>query len=189
MDLGCGCGYLLQVLEKNGYKNLFGVEIDKKQMENAKKNLKFTKLYKIEITKFLKKVKDKFDIIILYDVIEHIPKNNIINLLNLIYKRLNNNGILIIKTPNADLPLTAGKMRYIDFGHEIIFNKDSIETVLRIAKFKSFIFKPASSISVLKTILKNFFDLFLRFFLCFYLSPREAFSMILTPNFITIAKK
>ena len=40
LDLGCGGGEFLQILEGLGYENLYGVDIDTSVIKIAKKNLK-----------------------------------------------------------------------------------------------------------------------------------------------------
>jgi 2-polyprenyl-3-methyl-5-hydroxy-6-metoxy-1,4-benzoquinol methylase len=192
LDIGCGCGYLLRALEIRGFKRLSGVELDKYQYLEAKKILNKVKLFNSDACAFLKKSKKKFNVIIAYDFIEHLSKNKIIPFLRLARYRLCNGGILIIKTPNADSPLTASRMRYGDFTHEIIFNSESISMVLNEAKYSKTICcrtKTSNSITtIIKDLFKNIIDLFLRVYLFTYIG-RKAFNRILTTNFIAISKK
>jgi 2-polyprenyl-3-methyl-5-hydroxy-6-metoxy-1,4-benzoquinol methylase len=192
LDVGCGAGFLLNALECEDYKNLTGVELDKNQYLEAKKHLKFSKLFNQDCIEFLNKTEERYDIIFLYDLLEHIPKEKIIRLLKLIYKSLNNKGVLVIKTPNADSPYFASRMRYGDFTHETSFNKESVETVLREAGFSNIICKSTKFPFSLKSLgvypIRLLGNIILRIYMISYIGL-EALNIILTPNFIIIAKK
>jgi cyclopropane fatty-acyl-phospholipid synthase-like methyltransferase len=193
LDIGCGLGFLLMALELENYKNLYGVEIDKKQFQNSKKNLKFSKLFNQDAFIFLKNCRERFDIIFLYDFLEHIKKEKIINFLKFVYKNLKKEGYLIIKTPNADSPLLSSRMRYNDFTHETAFNENSIKMILRETGFKDITCSKNSSATnllfniIIKPI-RYLGDFILRFYMFTYIG-KKAFKIILTPNFLIKAKR
>lgn len=195
LDVGCGAGFLLKVLENLGFSELSGVEISTTQIQEAKKILTKSKIYNMDIFDFFEKNSNKkYDVIFLYDVIEHIEKDKIIYLLKIIFNLLNNEGVLIIRTTNADSPFFSGMMRYIDFTHSTSFNKESIKMVLRSAGFNKIENRKTKSIFLsgfgrLVTFPIQFFgDLLTRLYLFTYLGF-DSFKIILTPNFITVAKK
>jgi len=193
LDIGCGVGFLLMALESENYKNLYGVEVDKKQFQEAKKNLKFSKLFNQDAFIFLKSCKEKFDIIFLYDVLEHIKKEKIINFLKLLYKNLRQEGYLIIKTPNADSPIFSSRLRYIDFTHKLILNEESVKMILREAGFKDIICSKTSPATnpLFNTVIKPIRylgDFILRFYMFTYIGEK-AFKIILTPNFLIKVRK
>ena len=74
-DVGCGPGFLLSGIKN---KKLFGIENDQSAINTASQ---YAKIYKIDLNKKFK-IKDKFDIVVCYHVIEHI-KNPVIFLNNL----------------------------------------------------------------------------------------------------------
>lgn len=194
LDIGCGTGFLLKVLEDNLYLNLYGIERDKAQFEESKKLLKTTKLYNKDVLDYLKENNQKFNVIFLMDLIEHIPKDKIVSMLKQLYSCLDKNGFLIIKTPSAESPLFSGKGRYCDFTHKIAFNQNSIKMVLREAGFNEILCKSTkfyynSPLSILSWIVRFVGNFILRLYLASYLGIKEAINIILTPNFITIAKK
>jgi 2-polyprenyl-3-methyl-5-hydroxy-6-metoxy-1,4-benzoquinol methylase len=192
LDIGCGAGFLLRVLEEQGFKNLVGVEIDASQANEAKKGLSHSFIFNEDVFSFFNNNKEKYDIVFLYDLIEHINKENIVPLLKLIHNSLNMDGIIIIKTPNADSPLFASRMRYLDFTHEILFNKESIEMVLREAGFKDISCKGQKTFfsigKILSWPIRFFGDSTIRLYLATYIGW-NSFRLILTPNFIITAKK
>lgn len=192
LEIGCGSGFLLNALELSGFNNITGVEVDFNQSEIAKKNTLKSKIINQDIFDFFSTNSEKFDIVFLYDLIEHIEKKNIIALLKLVCKSLPDSGVLVIKTTNADSVMFASRMRYIDFTHEISFNKESIEMVLREAGFMDIkVRKPKTISSLIKFVILPFkliCNVLLRLYLSMYIGVC-AFKIILEPNFIIRAKK
>jgi 2-polyprenyl-3-methyl-5-hydroxy-6-metoxy-1,4-benzoquinol methylase len=139
VDLGCGMGHFLNFLVKERYKNYIGIDASEENIEFCRKN-NFNVVFE-DIFEFLKKTDETFDAVIMNDIIEHLEKTEIILLLQLIFKSLDHNGCLIIKTPNAANPIMAPSSRYYDFTHELLFTEESISQVLRISSFSQiFIF-------------------------------------------------
>jgi len=100
LDIGCNYGSLIYNLYKNGYKNVYGIDINKKSIRNGQKNYKEIKnKIKIYTGKKIPWRKEHFDIILMFDVIEHIPE--VEKFLKLEVNRvLKRNGLLIFQTPN-----------------------------------------------------------------------------------------
>lgn len=142
LDLGCGTGQFLYFLEKQGYKNYYGIDISKQQIQFCKN--KITERVEVaDIFEFLKDKKNNFDIIVANDVFEHLPKNRLIEFSKLIHISLKNNGILLIKVPNMSNPF--GLMnRYIDITHEVGFTEHSLSTVLETGGFQKVEIKGAA---------------------------------------------
>lgn len=191
LDLGCGTGQFIKVLLTKGFKNITGVEIDEGQYLKAKEFVPEAKVFHGDIFTHLEKNTEKFDIISLIDVIEHIPKEKVVTLLSLIRQHLSPGGVIIIRTPNADSTLIAPRFRYLDFTHQFILNQESMGTLLREAGISQFSFR--KSIIPRKgfkgrilSLYQKFFELFLRLYLFTYIHE-AAYRMILSPNFITIA--
>tara|TARA_B100000029_G_C17586176_1_gene961183 strand:+ start:1240 stop:2112 length:873 start_codon:yes stop_codon:yes gene_type:complete len=98
LDIGAGEGYLLNFFSKRNYKcygvdqSLYGI---KNHNPKLLKKIKFVNCNIVKDDFFSGK---KFDIIFLMNVAEHVSNFNI--LLKKIYKKLNKNGILVIRVPN-----------------------------------------------------------------------------------------
>ncbi|MFH6767361.1 class I SAM-dependent methyltransferase [Gaetbulibacter aquiaggeris] len=92
LDIGCGDGFLLDKLNEQGFKKLFGIDpyLEKEIQKNDYKIRK-------ESVEGLVNEKCKFDIIILSHVFEHFeePHSSLKN----IYKLLESNGALILRSP------------------------------------------------------------------------------------------
>jgi SAM-dependent methyltransferase len=126
LDLGCGSGYLVNFLIQSGYQNVLGIDNSIEQVEFASK--KGLPVIQANALDFLKENRD-FDLIILTDVIEHLKKDEIIDLLESILSALAVGGSVIIRTGNASA-IYGTTMRYIDFTHELEFTETSMRQVL-----------------------------------------------------------
>lgn len=190
LDLGCGTGQLLAVLHQQKFTNLSGIEFDKGQYEAAKELVPTASLQQGDFFKLLEPNTQKYDVIFMIDVIEHIQKDQIVTLLSLIKNHLAPNGKLCIRTPNADFPLTAPRFRYIDITHVTIFTQESMATLLRLAGFSQFIFRPSyiprSGIKkIIFNTIRKIGDSLLRLYLYVYIHEAAKRS-ILSPNFNTV---
>lgn len=138
VDLGCGMGHFLYFLKRNGYENYFGVDVSRECVDFCykKKLAPKNRLLCDDVVSFFQKGKDNFDVVMMNDIVEHIPKDKIAPLLGLIKKSLSNNGRLIIKTINCANPITGPSSRYLDFTHTTGFTEESLSQVLNMAGFK-----------------------------------------------------
>lgn len=95
LDVGCGSGSTIQILEQKGWKGV-GVDFDKKAIENAKK--KNIEVYYGDL--FSQSFADNsFDAIVMNHVIEHVPSP--VLLLEECRRILKKGGTLVAITPNA----------------------------------------------------------------------------------------
>lgn len=105
LDLGFGRGEALKYAFEHGAKTLVGVDFSKPAIQIARSFLKThhvpARLYYSDLIKFLKdnNGRQKFDLIILLDVIEHIPRIDVTAVLPWLLKSLTPKAILIVNTP------------------------------------------------------------------------------------------
>jgi 2-polyprenyl-6-hydroxyphenyl methylase/3-demethylubiquinone-9 3-methyltransferase len=99
LDLGCGTGEFL-----NNYYGM-GAECSGIDIENnfKIKNKKNFKLINIEANKFLKNCKKKFDVIFLFEFLEHLEEQDKYQLFENLTKNLNKNAYIFISTLNKNL--------------------------------------------------------------------------------------
>lgn len=95
LEIGCGTGDFIQQIAQNENLEITGSEIYLKGLLYAKKNLPNVDFIQFDVTQGV--VGEKFDIIVAFDVLEHI-ENDMAALLN-INKMLSNQGCLIITVP------------------------------------------------------------------------------------------
>ncbi len=99
LDLGCGTGEFL-----NNYYGM-GAECSGIDIENnfkIKNKINF-KLINIEANKFLKNCKKKFDVIFLFEFLEHLEEQDKYQLFENLIKNLNKNAYIFISTINKNL--------------------------------------------------------------------------------------
>jgi 2-polyprenyl-3-methyl-5-hydroxy-6-metoxy-1,4-benzoquinol methylase len=128
LEIGCNKGYLLNVLESEGYTNIHGLDLSHEDLEFAKLNTSTSTLNNIDAFEYCKNNIGTFDIIIIKAVLEHIDKDKIFSIIEHMKNSLSENGVLIIDVPNMDW-LFATHERYMDFTHEVGFTKESISQV------------------------------------------------------------
>ena len=99
LEIGFGNGSFLGYAKRNGF-SCDGVETNIKLVDLAiSKNFKVYKdIDDIETNK-------KYDLIILFDVIEHISENEIVSFLNGLSSCLKKNGSIFLRFPNGSSPL------------------------------------------------------------------------------------
>jgi 2-polyprenyl-3-methyl-5-hydroxy-6-metoxy-1,4-benzoquinol methylase len=96
LDIGCAAGFILKGFENKGWQGT-GIEPNKSMAEYGRKveGMNITK-GTYECTR----IKDKFDLVILIQVVAHLF--NVNNSVNKIYNNLNPGGFLLIETWNKD---------------------------------------------------------------------------------------
>ncbi len=133
LDAGCGLGHFLFAARTLGYSNIIGIDVSQELVEFC--GSMDLHAVKSEITDYLQKNTEAFDAIIFNDVIEHLYKDEIINILDLFYSSLKKEGVLLVKTPNMNNPFVASAGRYIDFTHETGFTETSLKEILLVTNF------------------------------------------------------
>lgn len=140
LDIGCGAGYFLQYVRSLGYAYFLGIDLSKEQIDFCKKKHLGQHVALItDVKKFLSGKKLAFDFIMMNDVIEHIPKDDIIDVLSLVYASLSRGGRLVVKTANLKHRWGMA-VRYMDFTHTTGFTEESLRQVLYLSGFRNVIF-------------------------------------------------
>jgi len=136
LDLGCGSAVFSCLLAERGHK-IFAIDPSQKMIDLAQKRKKIKKIdnKSLEIvkmgTKDLNKIKQKFDVILILDVLEHI-KNDWEVLLGL-KKILKKRGILIITVPAH--PTLYGE-RDKEMGHFRRYSKKMLKRLIQNTGYK-----------------------------------------------------
>ena len=159
LDVGCGMGYFLKFMEKYPEWEAFGCEISGSAADFAvnKLGIKNVKNGKLEEAGF---TEGSFDLITLFDVIEHIPEPD--SMINMAWNLLRDGGSVFIHTPNIDIQLPKARFKKWVFGmredaryleakdHVNIYSKKSMGILLDKHGFKSIRFyhlKPIQSVA------------------------------------------
>lgn len=131
-DLGCGSGLLLDTLRAMGFQNLEGIDLSPEQVGLAKK--RHPNVRQGDMLKFLKRSRNRFDLLLCFDVVEHLRRDELLTFFHLAHRALLPGGGLILQTPNGDAPL-AGPVIYGDLTHESILTPSSLSHLLAGAGF------------------------------------------------------
>ena len=191
LELACGHGTLLGLLQKSGYTNTSGIDMSDDQVEKSRQlgvgNVKCG-----DILSFLSQPGDNYDVIIGVDIIEHFTKPELLSLLETIRERLNPGGQVIFRTPNCDA-LLGTTFYYGDFTHEIYLNYFSAEQVMLTMGFTSINIR-GSHIGVrnpIKNLVRSVLWVVLKFWCiaALFASGRSAKKVAFTPNLIISARK
>jgi 2-polyprenyl-3-methyl-5-hydroxy-6-metoxy-1,4-benzoquinol methylase len=136
LDLGCGHGNILHALRTLGFQRLEGVDLSAEQVTIASKE--FPQVEQMSLTEKLQSAPPaSYDLITLFDVIEHLTKSEILDLFELLVSRLAPNGIVIIHCPNGDSPFI-GPVRYGDFTHETVLTSSSAQNLCALFNLANF---------------------------------------------------
>lgn len=83
LDIGCGLGQTLKSLKKMSYTNIYGIDIDSPAVKHCNEEGLNVSLIK-DLTEYFENSIQKFDFIIMQHLIEHLKKEDMIPILNLI---------------------------------------------------------------------------------------------------------
>lgn len=134
LDIGCGMGHFLYYLKNEGYTNFKGINIGKSQISFCKKYID-DNVEEADVFEYLKHNNHKYDVIVMNDVLEHIAKVNVVELMKNMHNALKQDGKVIIKTPNMSNPFGLVS-RYQDFTHETGYNEYSLMYIINASGFK-----------------------------------------------------
>ena len=98
LEIGCGTGIKLDFMRKEikTLKNCIGIDLSKKAIKYGKKNFTSIKLYKMSSLDIYK-IKKKFDLVICGFFLYLLDRENIFKQFDLINKKINYNGYLVIE--------------------------------------------------------------------------------------------
>lgn len=129
LDVACGFGNFLSYLRQVGVQIYLGVDGSVEATDQARREFGESHVITADVFEYFASTDGCFNLVSALDFIEHINKNDIFTLLNLINRRQPMNGWLLIRTPNAN-GLFGQSARYADITHEVCFTPDSLSDVL-----------------------------------------------------------
>ena len=137
LDAGCGQGHLLAALLRVDFEDLTGVDLSSSQLRVARQLLSpSVVLRQVAIQDFLRETADSsFDLIFFNDILEHLPRDHIIEVLRHFHRVLAPSGRISLRVPNSAI-LIGAYVQTIDFTHITHFTEFSILQVLETAGFE-----------------------------------------------------
>jgi SAM-dependent methyltransferase len=132
LDLGCGYGEFLYFQQRLGYTNASGVDLNDEQL-GIGRSLGVRNLERGDAGVVLAGSREEFDFISAIDFLEHVPKNQVLGLLEQVYSALRPGGRFVCQVPN--LAAFYSPLFYMDFSHETAFTAPSLKQALQLAHF------------------------------------------------------
>ncbi len=139
MDVGCGDGRFLRHAKEQGFE-VWGIDFDKKSVENVKRNLGIDTVFAMSLEEFYEYAKEKnlkFDVITFFEVLEHQDKPR--EFLEKVRGLLKEGGYIAGSVPNREsMFIEIIRDNYIDYPphHFLRFSKSSLEKALNFSGFK-----------------------------------------------------
>lgn len=137
LELGCGAGYVLELLGLLGFTKVEGVDVSQEQVDLAVARGIAARVG--DAREALARSQGEYAAILAFDFIEHFDRDELIELAPAIWRALAPGGRLILHTPNGE-GLMPGQVVYGDLTHLTIFTPGSLEQLLRFADFGDFVF-------------------------------------------------
>ena len=134
LEIGCGLGGFLTACRNLGYTAVTGLDISPEQVAFCKQ-LGFEDVFCADGVNFLRETSEQYSLIVMSDVLEHIPKEQVLLTLGMVFQHLLPGGKIILRVPNLSNPFNI-RTRYVDFTHEVGFTKESLAQVLRVSGFR-----------------------------------------------------
>lgn len=134
LEIGCGAGAFLDLCHSLGFERVKGIDISEEQISFCRER-GHVHVECVDGSSFLEKSGDKFDLVVLLDVVEHLSKAAGMSLLKAVFTHLVPGGRVLVRVPNMSNPLNI-QARYGDFTHEVGFSKESLEQLFRISGFQ-----------------------------------------------------
>lgn len=133
IDIGSSFGWLEKEIQNCGAKEIIGIEPNKEAVEFAQKNVQGVKFLQVSAFK-IPLAKDYADIVLLFDVLEHLPKNKEKNALQEVHRILKKEGVLLLSSPYSHFLANILDSAWY-FGHRH-YSKEQISKILSETGFK-----------------------------------------------------
>jgi 2-polyprenyl-3-methyl-5-hydroxy-6-metoxy-1,4-benzoquinol methylase len=135
LDVGCGDGRFLKHAKERGFE-VWGIDFDKKSVENVKKKLGIDTVFAMSLEEFYQFAKEKslkFDVITFFEVLEHQDKPR--SFLEMVKELLRKGGYIAGSLPNRESIIAKEIYQnnsWIDYPphHFLRFSKSSLEKTL-----------------------------------------------------------
>lgn len=156
LDLGCGDGVLLAWLRR--YRNVVpvGVDICEASVTAARDSLPGLEIHCADGRQFLESQTNRFSGIFCFDVLEHIPDEQLVWWMQAVYNALKPGGFFCCRAPNA-AHLFGPYCRYKDLTHVRAFTSYSLIQLLESFGFiesRVIPLKPGSLVMALQTLVE-----------------------------------
>lgn len=140
LELGSGTGEFCWLMKQMGASRVVGVNLSSEEI-NISRSQVDTEFVLDDISNYLKNCpNDSFDFIVGLNILEHLEKDTLVEVLENSRRCLVDGGTLLAMVPNATSPF--GSMtRYWDFTHHLSFTPSSTHQLMKLTGFKDVEFR------------------------------------------------
>jgi nucleoside-diphosphate-sugar epimerase/2-polyprenyl-3-methyl-5-hydroxy-6-metoxy-1,4-benzoquinol methylase len=132
--ISCGPGYFVDLLNKEGYTNVLGIDSHAEKIAHAVShdlNCKIDTAFE-----HLQNTNDPYDVVICEQELNHLTKDEMVAFLRLVWSKLNNGGTIICHGLNGANPIVGAETLAQNFDHFNTFTAYSLTQVLEYTGFK-----------------------------------------------------
>lgn len=139
LDLGCSEGISMEWLSQQGFSNIVGVDSDAVAIKRARERLNGIlsedRFVCDDAMSYLQSCDDgSLDMVVMFNVIEHIPREVILDMMSEINRVLSSNGSFLAQTGNWENPFNIGLFTR-DFTHHVMYTKNSLRQLMILSGF------------------------------------------------------
>jgi 2-polyprenyl-3-methyl-5-hydroxy-6-metoxy-1,4-benzoquinol methylase len=163
--VSCGPGYFVNLLNKEGYSNVLGIDSDQHKIQYAQDKGLNCRVHKA--FDFLAENKDRFDLIVAEQEINHLTMKEIIHFFQLCRDNLSDHGVLVLHSINGANPITGIESLTQNIDHYNAFTEYSLRQVLEYAHFSETKIIPLNLYIFYENPL-NYIGLFIHYFYEFF---------------------
>ncbi len=189
LDVGCGFGSMVYFLQSLGFNFAEGIDINRHKIDVAI-NSGIKNLHHGDAMSFFRDKDNFYDTIFLMDVLLDLSLEEARELLYSINRALKPNGILIIKSANAESPMV-GNLQYGHFGKQLHITENNLKNILRNIGFDQVgVYPMRPAVHGIPSFIRFCFWFLIEGFLKFYrLVETGTKKGVFTQSIIAVAKK
>jgi len=131
--ISCGPGYFVNLLVKEGYTNVTGIDSFEEKVAHARRH--GLNCLTADAFEYLESAQQPFDLIICEQELNHLTKDEILDFLNLCWDKLDDAGMLIAHSLNGANPITGAEALAQNFDHHNSLTEYSLQQVLEHCHF------------------------------------------------------
>ena len=133
LEVGCGPGAFLFWARRCGVADLAGIDVSREQTALAQSVGLPASMASFQ--EYLPEHRNEFDLVVAFDVIEHLQRDEGLELLDMAHAALKPGGRLVLSTPNG-AALRPGPVWAGDLTHEVLYSPATIQHALRLSGFE-----------------------------------------------------
>ncbi len=134
LEIGPGYGQLLELLRRDlGYTNATAVDLSQEVVDFCNGVLPGSTHYGADTIAYLQQRPGQFERVFALHVLEHVPRDQVLDLVRAIRAALKPGGVFLLEIPNMANLFTSSYLRYADRTHEAGYSELSVRNLLESA--------------------------------------------------------